>query len=114
MVITSSYKFYLNKKTNHAFTRIIYLFILYSHEERFPPFDDTGQRAYENACTKFKALPIKAFHRQLADSTEIDMRYYGAGPTGAKAIAIPMVVSCIGSHRKTEQFNYHSFIWSFC
>ena len=61
--------------------------------ERYVPYDDTGQRAYENACKKYKALASTSFHRKLADSTNIDLRHYGAGPRGGKALAIPLVVS---------------------
>ncbi|KAK2157190.1 hypothetical protein LSH36_196g06025 [Paralvinella palmiformis] len=62
-------------------------------KERFPPYDGTGQLAYENACAKFHALPISSFHRKLAEATSIDIKHYGVGPKGAKAIAIPMVIN---------------------
>ena len=68
-------------------------FVLFS--ERYIPYDDTGQRAYENACKKYKALTSTSFHRKLAESTNIDLRHYGAGPRGGKALAIPLVVSYI-------------------
>ena len=66
--------------------------------ERYIPYDDTGQRAYENACKKYKALTSTSFHRKLAESTNIDLRHYGAGPRGGKALAIPLVVSSIMLH----------------
>ena len=66
--------------------------------ESYIPYDDTGQRAYENACKKYKALTSTSFHRKLAESTNIDLRHYGAGPRGGKALAIPLVVSPIMAH----------------
>ena len=66
--------------------------------ESYIPYDDTGQRAYENACKKYKALTSTSFHRKLAESTNIDLRHYGAGPRGGKALAIPLVVSPILAH----------------
>ena len=55
--------------------------------------DHTGQRAYIYACRKFRSVPSASFHRQLEHATSIDMKHYGAGPRGVKAIAIPMLVS---------------------
>ena len=55
-------------------------------------FDETGQRTYENACQKYNVLMSRSFYKQLPSAEIIKMRHYGAGPRGAKAIAIPMVV----------------------
>ena len=58
------------------------------------PYDETGQTAYEKACTRFGALPASCFTRTLTSksATEIDMKYYGMGPKEAMAISIPMLV----------------------
>ena len=63
--------------------------------EKYIPYDDTGQRAYENACKKYKALLSTSFYQKLGESTNIDMRHYNAGPKGGQALAIPLVVSNI-------------------
>ena len=67
--------------------------------------DSTGQRAYTNACRRFRSVPSAMFHRQLAYSTNIDMKHYGAGPSGIKAIAIPMMVSCFFQRKLKIKLN---------
>ena len=76
--------------------------------EKYIPYDDTGQRAYENACKKYKALLSTSFYQKLGESTNIDMRHYNAGPRGGQAIAIPLVVSYSYSHHTvSEVINSH-------
>ncbi|XP_013417118.1 leucine-rich repeat-containing protein 74B [Lingula anatina] len=61
--------------------------------ERKRTYDSTGQVAYENACIKFKIPQANTFHRKLEHAKEVDMKYYGIGPKGALALAIPLVIN---------------------
>ncbi len=89
-----------NKSVSIAITNLFLLLYMsnsaiFYFQEKYIPYDDTGQRAYENACKKYKALLSTSFYQKLGESTNIDMRHYNAGPKGGQALAIPLVVSII-------------------
>lgn len=78
--------------------------------ESYPAYDDTGQYAYTSACKRYNALPVSTLYRKLANprTSDIDMKYYGTGATGARALAIPVVVSIehfFFSTNNIEQFH---------
>ena len=80
----------------HTIEDLPYIFDLYhsiSFLEDYSPYDFSGQKAYTNACKRYKALPSSSFFKNLADSEVINMAHYGMGPKGVKALSIPMVVS---------------------
>ena len=80
------------RRTSNQPTNLWNVLYFILHTEEKVPFDETGQQAYHRACTYFGAIRSSAFHRKLGYATQIDMKHYGVGPKGAKALSIPMIV----------------------
>ncbi|ELU04703.1 hypothetical protein CAPTEDRAFT_222965 [Capitella teleta] len=81
--------------------------------DRLPPYDYTGQRAYEKACSKFKALLSSRFHRKLAEDSSVDLKHYNLGSKGAMALSIPLVINTrISSlNLKDNNLNEEGVVW---
>lgn len=67
------------------------------------PYDETGARAYENACKKLGVVPSSQYIRALTMSDTVKLCHYGLGSRGAMAICIPLVVSFIHNLFSTEE-----------
>ena len=61
-------------------------------EEAKEIYDATGKRVYSQACKDIGVVPVSHFIRHIT-TNKIIMKHHGLGPLGAKAIAIPLVVS---------------------
>ncbi|XP_071961893.1 uncharacterized protein [Antedon mediterranea] len=55
-------------------------------------FDASGKKVYQQACTDLGVIPVSHFMRHM-QSSKVVMKHHGLGPTGAKAIAIPLVTN---------------------
>ncbi|CAH1773308.1 unnamed protein product [Owenia fusiformis] len=56
-------------------------------------YDDTGKTAYDNACKRYNVVPASGVLKALPFEEEIDIKHYGMGPKGARAMAIPLVIN---------------------
>ncbi|XP_064605979.1 leucine-rich repeat-containing protein 74A-like [Liolophura sinensis] len=62
-------------------------------DREYVPYDETGARAYENACKKLGVVPSSQYMRALAMSDTVKLCHYGLGSRGAMAICIPLVIN---------------------
>ncbi|KAK3089767.1 hypothetical protein FSP39_006361 [Pinctada imbricata] len=56
-------------------------------------YDDTGQKTYERACKKYGTVPSSKLLTKLGEEKEIDIKYYGLGPIGTRAICVALVIN---------------------
>ncbi|KAK2837996.1 hypothetical protein Q5P01_015208 [Channa striata] len=61
-------------------------------EDKGKLYDPTGRTCYMEACERLQVVPVPYFLRHMQDN-ELSMMYYGLGPQGTKALAVPLVTN---------------------
>ena len=70
-------------------------------------FDLRDVKVYLETCNELGVVPVSYFVRHMKDETLV-MRHHGLGPLGAKAIALPLVVSMMTSFTPSVMLFQHS------